>query len=493
MKKKPNIIFLLNDHQAFYGHDRVHRPHYRKLASEGTEFTHAYTACPLCGPARQSLLTGLYPHRHKEIRNDVREPFHYKTYLECLADAGYSNYYYGKWHAGPGTAHDHRCDGFSYPNYGNPYSTPEYKQYLKEMDLMPFKVRIDKQLTRFPLNVLCNYKEGRFITPNKLGHSGWAVGTVTTPEDTHEAFFLANLACEKLEEVASSGQDAPFHLRVDFWGPHQPYWATQEYLDLYDPDKIPEYPSFNDDMADKPNIYKKKNLMARRGFMYPKKAPWSFWQQILRYEYAQQSMIDAAGGKIIDKVKELGLEDNTIIIWSADHGDTVGTHGGLFDKDAFMSEEVVRIPLAMKLSPGNEQTRIIDDVINNLDIPVTILEIAGTRFNHDVHGQSLLPLLTGEDTREESDTMSETHGHFHKHLARMIVNPRYKYIWNAKDIDELYDLEHDPYEMMNLINDDDHSEVLKEMQERLRYWRDKTEDRVRWNQIKFLRNKLVGS
>ena len=141
MPKRPNIVFLLNDHQAYYNHENlkngktIMRPNFSKLAKSGVEFTRASSVCPLCGPARRSMLSGLYPHNHKEIRNDVNIPFEEDTYLDVLASAGYSNYYYGKWHAGPGTAYNHHCEGYSLPGYGYPYSSPEYLEYLKETGL----------------------------------------------------------------------------------------------------------------------------------------------------------------------------------------------------------------------------------------------------------------------------------------------------------------------------------------------------------------------
>lgn len=150
MSRKPNILFLLNDHQAYYGHGtmsgapEIRRPHFERLAQGGVEFDRAYSVCPLCGPARRSMLTGLYPHNHGELRNDAKHPFERQTYLEVLANNGYRNDYYGKWHAGPGTAHDHRCNGFSYPSYNNPYTKPEYKEYLKTLGLPEPQVRIER-------------------------------------------------------------------------------------------------------------------------------------------------------------------------------------------------------------------------------------------------------------------------------------------------------------------------------------------------------------
>lgn len=146
MKKQPNIIYLLNDHQAYYGHTIPKRPCFEAFAKEGVEFENTYTACPLCGPARRTMLTGLYPHHHQELINDQDHPYDRETYLDILAANGYRNYYFGKWHAGPGTAFDHHCEGFSYPSYNNPYTKPEYKEYLERYHLPEPEVRIRTKL-----------------------------------------------------------------------------------------------------------------------------------------------------------------------------------------------------------------------------------------------------------------------------------------------------------------------------------------------------------
>ncbi|MEJ2279161.1 MAG: sulfatase-like hydrolase/transferase [Candidatus Lokiarchaeota archaeon] len=127
MKKKPNILFILEDHQAYYGHGelgngpKIHRPNYERVASNGVEFINSYTCCPLCGPARRTILTGLYPHKHGEIKNESNEKYTHENYLQKLSEVGYHNFYFGKWHAGKGNALDFGCEGFSVSRYGNPW------------------------------------------------------------------------------------------------------------------------------------------------------------------------------------------------------------------------------------------------------------------------------------------------------------------------------------------------------------------------------------
>ncbi|MBD3254126.1 MAG: sulfatase-like hydrolase/transferase [Candidatus Lokiarchaeota archaeon] len=490
MARRPNIVMLLNDHQAFYGHGRtsggpkIQRPNFERLTNEGIEFTRAYTCCPLCAPARRSILTGVFPHAHGELNNTMFRAFERITYLDILANQGYDNYYYGKWHAGSGTAFDHQCEGFSYPDYSNPYTKPEYKAYLERNKLPEFEVEI----TQHFLNP--NWKKTKELgikvgTLHKV-HSEWstehAIGDMTTPKETHEAFFLASLACERLKQINDSGNDNPFHLRVDFWGPHQPYYATKEYLDLYDPKSIPVHPNFHDDLENKPKIYQNdlNYPISKRGkLIKPNPLPWSEWQKVLQHAYAQITLVDHAGGLVLDALDQLGLSDNTFVIWLSDHGDGVACHGGHFNKDAYMPEELVRIPMAMRYPPKVSAGQKCERLVSNLDIPSTFLDIAGTNFDGETHSRSLLPLcFEGSQTGWKNDLMVETHGTFHLHVGRMVVTTQYKYIWNDEDLDELYDLKDDPYELNNLIKNPDYYEILEDMKKRLIEWRKHTKDNL---------------
>jgi len=489
MADRPNIIFLLNDHQAYYGHEnrpsnpKIKRPNFKNLAKKGVNFTNTYTACPLCGPTRRTFLTGLYPHNHLELLNEVNHPFDKPTYLEKLTKAGYQCYYYGKWHAGPGTPiTKFNCKGFSLPKYGNPYTTSEYKKYLKENDLPHFEVKIKHSFLdpKWPKTKELGIIEGELHQPpDPEGLSEHATGIMTTPKETHEGFFLAHLACKKLEELAEQEQNKPFHLRVDFWGPHQPYYVPQEYKDLYNAEEISEYPNFDDDLKDKPEIYKfdLNYPISKNGkLIYPNPLPWSKWQEVLAFHYAHISLIDDAGGVILNKIKELGLESNTMIIWTTDHGDAVASHGGHFDKDCYMPQEMIRVPLTISFPEKVAANQTNDSLVSSIDIAPTILDAAGLSFGNPIDENSLLPLMKKEVTDWRKDLMIETHGHFHLHLGRSIVSDKYKYTYNEGYKDEFYDILEDPYELNNLIDDENYVKEIVDMKTRLEKWREKTGD-----------------
>jgi arylsulfatase A-like enzyme len=403
-----------------------------------------------------------------------------EVYLPKLTDAGYRSIYYGKWHAGPGSAHDFGCEeAFSYYGYNNPYTKPEYEEYLRRKGLPAPKIKLERVFVppqRLPLDL-----ETHLYTQDRNNCNEHASGIMTTPKETHEAFFLASLTCDKLAELAASDDDRPFALRVDFWGPHQPYFPTQEYADLYPPEQIPEYPSFRDDLKNKPELYKsERNFGLHRDgkLIQPSPLPWSEWQKILSRCYGQITMMDEAAGLILDQLDRLGLSENTLVIWTTDHGDAVACHGGHFDKSSYMPEELIRIPMALRYPGVVPAGQVSERLVSNIDLAPTFLDAAGTAFERPVDGTSLLPLAANPDAPWRTEIVSETHGHGEDALGRALVCERYKYIFNENDMDELYDLLNDRYEMNNLIDSAEHRDVLEQMRGKFQAWRDATGDQA---------------
>jgi len=478
MPERPNIVLIVNDHQAYYRHGWdggpvPQRPNFDRLASEGLDFTRAYTPCPLCMPTRRTMLTGVFPHRHGLLQNDEnQQPGEYSSYFPVLAERGYRNFCYGKWHAGPpGCARDHGCEGFSYPSFGNPYATPEYRAYVERNGLPPAEHLVE-------------YVFGparKRVQPGDRypGADGWpdAIGLTLTPKETHESFFLASLACEQLCELARSRQ--PFAMRVDFWGPHHPHYPTREFTDQIDSAAIPEYGSFRDDLAGKPDVYRTSHWppLGRDGqLIQPSALPWSEWQKILARVYANIAMFDAAGGMVLDALDTLGLRDNTLVIWTTDHGDALASHGGQFDKGSYLSEEVLRIPLAIRWPGRIAAGATSEQLVSLIDLAPTLLDAAGTQFEHEPDGASLLPICCGEQPAWRDDLMCETHGYGDDVIGRTVIAGDTKYVATSGQRHELYDLKGDPYELTNRIDDRDMASVRDDLRRRLANWSDRTGD-----------------
>ena len=457
-KQKTNILMLVTDHQLYYRHGwengiRPLTPSRDALAKQGVSFDRAYAITPLCGPARRSLLCGQYPHIHRNFHNQNETAFTSLTYLEYLKQAGYAMYSFGKWHAGPGTAHDHGCKGLSLPGYGNPYTTEAYERYCKTLGIAKASHTI---LTKFWNNDTSKHfpllQEGNQAYQCKGSWCGeTAFGITNGDKRAHECFFLSSLAQQALQECADNPEQ-PFHLRVDFWGPHQPYFPTQEFLDLYNPSLIAEYGNFNDTLEHKPKTYRRMNqpIADDSGqLMIPSVFSWKQWQRLLQIAYAQTTMIDEAIGTIIDTLDRLGLAENTMVILTSDHGDALASHGGMFDKGSFMTEETIRIPLVLRYPGHLEKNTHCNHLVNTLDIPPTLLDCVDLEKPEEMVGESLLHCLE-VPPREELLLESYGQGYRDKKGCRTLITKNYKYTRNEDDIDELYDLVGDPYELNNL-------------------------------------------
>ena len=176
---------------------------------------------------------------------------------------------------------------------------------------------------------------------------------------------------------------------------------------------------------------------------------------------------------------ETGLAANTLVIWVADHGDAVASHDGLWDKSSTYIEEVARVPLAIRwpgrLPPGARTSRLV----SNMDVTATMLDAGGVAVPEEMHSRSLLPLGKDAEGAEWPDqVVAEHNGHGDNILQRIVVTDRYKYVAALFDMDELYDLGNDPYELRNLIHSPEYADVRDEMSGRLIEHIETTKDRI---------------
>ncbi|MBW1699642.1 MAG: sulfatase-like hydrolase/transferase [Deltaproteobacteria bacterium] len=469
--KRPNILFIITDHQAYFGHNRegefeYRPPHFEKFASEGVRFERAYSVAPVCTPARSSIMTGVYPGRHGLMWNtefidtpDFRQG--QLLYSHYLSRAGYRNAYVGKWHCGRERLPiDYGIEGWSMADYGAPYMSEAYKAYCAQRGLGDAKACIDYHL---------NHPEwsGKTLTlhhPNPF-YFMRGCGVLQGPARAHEEQFVAHLAIEKLREFAESKQ--PWSLVASFWGPHHPYFPSEPYASMVNPSTIPEYPTFNDDLKNKPLRY-----LLHRDMVFNSRSTWpewSIWQTVLARAYGQGYQTDAAVGGILDALEELGLSENTLVIWCSDHGDTVSSHGGVWDKASTFAEEVARIPMAVRWPSGIEAGRRSYQLVSNMDVTATMLDAAGVETPSTMHSRSLLPICRNpESVAWQKHLVCEHYGHLgDRIIQRIVIQGDYKYVAALYDGDELYDLKNDPYETNNLIDSAEYSEVKEELRRRL--------------------------
>ena len=450
----PNIVLFMTDQLrrdalGCYGNEICKTPNLDRLAAEGTRFDQAYTVSPVCSPSRASLMSGLYPHNHGVMINTHIAPAWCRglstdtpTFSERLKKAGYALDYAGKWHV--------------------------------HQDLGPEEFGFDR------------HRQGRGArgvvpgTESTIGFPGSDFAVAGTNPHSHEegkTWQVTNVGLEMLRERARG--DQPFFLRIDDVAPHFPNIVPEPYASMYDPASIPPWPNFDETFEGKPAAHLRKH---REWHLEDK--DWSWWQNVVAKYYGDVTLIDDCVGRVLDAIRECGIEDDTIFVFSTDHGDATGSHKH-FEKSGTMYDEVFRIPLLARI-PGVE-ARQVPEFVRLMDLMPTFIEWGGGEIPEELDAKSMVPLVHGERPADWPDSVyCESHGEVWGYSTqRMVRTERWKYVYIPHDLDELYDLEADPAEMNNLSEDPGHADALEQMKARLIGWNDATKDMFQWNWVRW--------
>jgi arylsulfatase A-like enzyme len=256
----------------------------------------------------------------------------------------------------------------------------------------------------------------------------------------------------------------PWHIRLDFEEPHLPCFPAGRFADLYSPERIPPWGSFEERFANKPYIQRQQ--LVTWGL---EELTWREWSPFVSRYLGMVSQIDEAIGRVLNALGTLGAGESTLVIYTTDHGDNCGSHR-MIDKHYVMYDDVVRVPLVMRwsglIAPGTVREEF---VVHALDLASTLCEAAGLPIPGGYQGRSLMPLFRGDTAADwRRDVVATYSGaQFGLYVQRMLRDRRLKYVWNATDVDEFYDLEADPWELHNLIDRPEYADALRDMRERL--------------------------
>lgn len=332
-----------------------------------------------------------------------------ESYSETLAESGYTLGYVGKWHV----SETESPEDFGFDDY---VPNSEYAEWREKRGL-----------------------------PERPRTNGW-FGEIDPAIDANESRLAwgVDRSIQLLERYATS--DERFHLRFDPFEPPLPNVVPEPYASMYNPDDIDPWPSFADDLADKPYIQRQQ----RRTWQLED------WAPIVSRYLGEISLLDAQIGRLLDALDRLGLTDDTLVVCTADHGDLCGGYG-MIDKHYIMYDDVIHVPLIAQWPGTIPEGESPDAFISqSIDLPATFCDVAGVCAPSSFEGRSLVPVLRdgpSEQTRR-SDIYAMYHGNqFGLYTQRMARNDRWKYVWNATAKDELYDLATDPGEIDNFALD----------------------------------------
>lgn len=428
-EKQPNIVFILADDQRYdmlssTGNIYAQTPHLDKLAVGGIRFDRAFTTCAVCMPSRASFMTGKQPH-NAGAPTILHMPFTFHrsetTFTERLHEAGYATSHFGKWHLGDGDqpqpGYDHWAGFYSTGNFFNPMLT---------------------------INGKVSY------------HTGFT------------DFIVADMAADHIHKVAQG--DQPFFLYLGLKAPHVDFGYPEKYESMFDGVEIVRPASFDEDYetSGKPTFM--KNFIGvkewKGGIPH-----FGSWENYVKSYYRSSQSIDESVGKILTALEEAGVTDDTLVIYSSDHGYALGEHG-LTEKH-FAYEGTMRIPMLVRLPCRIKAGQVREELITNLDVAPTILDVAGLGIPEDIEGKSLRPFF--DDASVEG--WREDVLYFLENQHQALRTERYKLItYPGKDLQaELYDLKIDPSEMTNLIANAKYAAVLEDMEQRLARRREASE------------------
>lgn len=428
---RPNILIVMADQvvpflTGPYGDPVAATPGMDRLAAEGIVFGAAYTAVPLCAPSRAALLTGKYPSSFGCFDNASVFPADQPTLAHYLASAGYDPVASGKMHfVGPdqlhGLARRLTTDVF-----------PAGVDWVPERD----------EDGRFPAGGHARH----YVDPDP-GVRRW---TMFMAYDEETQFRAVEYLRERHRTAGDAARtDQPFGLIVSFHHPHDPFHVQQEYWDLYDEAdiKTPTYPvdvertySSMDRWANDAHETERYDLRDKQSMLHLRHA-----------YYAALSYVDRKIQQLLAVLDETGELENTVIVFTSDHGDMLGERG-MVQKRAFY-EWSVRVPLLVRL-PGAQHAGIhIAEPVSLVDVLPTLLDVAKVPAEKrtPVHGRSLVPVITGtEDTSGSTPVFSEYHLEKVHAPCFMVRDGDFKYVYIHGHDEQLFDLTNDPNEWNDL-------------------------------------------
>lgn len=436
---RPNIVVVLVDDMRWdefgkAGHPYLHTPNIDWLISQGISFKNAFATTPLCSPSRANFLTGQYTHTHGILDNTSRnEQSHkLKTFPLVLHQSGYETAFIGKWHMGN--------DDSPRPGFDRWVSL---KGQGEAIDPNLNIDGIQKQVSGYVTDVLTDYSL-MFIAKER------------------KKPFMLYLSHKALHPNMKQRDDGSI-IEIAGGG----FIPAARHDGKYSNDIFIKRPNYGKTPIDKPALMQKIGNLPALSENTVTDEP------TIRKRSEMLLAIDESLGQIIKSLKKINQIDNTVIVFTSDHGYFYGEHG-LSEERRLAYEEAIRIPLIIHYPNKISKNINLDPMVLSIDLAPTLLEMAGLKPSGDIEGKSFLPLLKGKTDHWRSSFLIEYNSDtvFPRMLNmgyKAVRTNRFKYIQynDLKNMDELYDLQTDPYELQNIISNSESVSLLKDMKSEL--------------------------
>ena len=481
--RHPNLVFILPDRQrrdtlACYGNDWIQVPHLNRLADESLVFDHCYVTQAVCSPSRASILCGLYPVDAGMPINRHILPRDVPTIAELLTD-DYHTGYIGKWHLGDEILPQHGFDEWvsCFDHWWADYTSPELRSQLSTYH---------HWLVDHGFEPDAGHPAGRMFSDHFRAN---------LPVEYHMATWLGEQAAAFIERNAQQ----PFVLYVSSKEPHPPF--SSPFDDLYKPETLPVDETF----CTYPEGHSLFNRIRAE-----------FWMQAVHaggFDLASEmecrrmrsnyygcvSLVDGMVGRILGALDDAGLREETIVVFTSDHGEMVGTHGHVEMRSPY--EESSRVPLLVRAPWLSESQRRVGGNFSQIDFVPTLLDLLGQSVPEHLPGESRADVLRGDDDLNDIDVVIQHNGVGDRDLTSaseshtmapelvrqlnllktapwrsVVTADRWKLTLCAADQGELFDLNSDPAETTNLFDRPEHRDRVRWMAARLRLWQEEVGD-----------------
>ena len=458
--RRPNILWVMCDQLRWdalgcTGSGYVHTPHLDELARRGVLLRNAYCASPVCSPARASWLSGLYPHATGQWCNygpgradqpgcRMREEI--VTIGDVLAAEGYRCANVGVWHLGDDERPQHGFDaGWITYRYHRDPDDPLVRYFAACGLSDPYRA---------------GAPEVQRYEPNTL-----PFGTIGDPRQQRTTWTV-DRTIELLDDLAGT----PFFVLCGVKDPHPEMLVMPELLARYPEDQVPLPASRHDALAGKPRYQHEAKFRIPPGTLDDRS-----YRRMFAHYYALISHIDAEMGRLLGHLQRLGIADETVVVFSSDHGEMLGDHG--FVEKCLMYEEAVRVPCVLAWPGGLPAGGEVHVPVGGVDLMPTLLELAGAPLPAPLDGRSLAGALRRGVEPAPAPVLAEiasqraiyggdrSPDQLAAHV--MLRDGDWKYVRNRHDIDELYDLVADPREMRNLAATPAHGERVTAMRHQI--------------------------